>query len=1165
MSFIQAWAPYFDSAARTRGRRLHMEEAVSTEPVEPGPGVRAQVADEQTHTVTINGDGATAEAHCTCERFASGRYCEHVWATLLQVQQRGVPRPTDDSAADDAAGLDPADVLKPPGPPKARKRRDQPQTKQRKDPQWMARLALVRPLGSETRTDPRDLVVEHRQVCYVISVELSVRHQGLVVEFRQRQAKRRGWGHLKRYSLTREAAARLPDGDDRELCALILGAAWVDEFGVGARYNDGKGRDAYRISPGARRGMLKRLIETGRCYLDQGQGEEPTLLNWAGDDAWNLWLVGRHDEEDGGLNATVELRRGDDVMPIAEPVLLLGGADGLVCYGEQAAPLDDGEAFGWAGLFRDELRLHGEGKPIHVKSGEVEAFLDRLYRVPQLPPIDLPSAVRREERVVDPRPHLSLTSPPANSPNKNTLTARVWFDYAGQTVGPDVPGAYIVPHGEQAGDASGDDDSAVIKRDTLFERDCVAMLGDLGLRANPVDSDEPLTLRAPLLPQVTGELAASGWVVTADQSALRTAAAPKLSVKSGIDWFELHGSVTFETDEGEQVVDLPAVLAAARQGKTMVELDDGSHGMLPHEWLTQHGLLTSIGELEDDHVRFTNSQAALLDALLAEQELVDVDDRFAQMRQQLRTFDKVEPLRETASFAGELRAYQRDGLGWLGFLRTFGLGGVLADDMGLGKTVQVLAMLVARYKDQANGDGESPDTDRTGPTLVVAPRSVVFNWLDEAGRFANDLRVADYSGSDRHGLRDKFSEYDVIVTSYGLMRRDAAELTQHTFDYVVLDEAQAIKNPSSQAAKAARLLQCRHRVALTGTPVENHLGDLWSIFEFLNPGMLGSATRFSRWVRGAERKPRGRQAVTPKSEAERAAEQAAQAGKSQALGKRSAATNLKVAEQAGKALRPFILRRTKNQVLTELPDKTEQTIVCHMEKDQRKTYDALLKHYRALLLKKGTPGSGGGAAPGGGQQTMLVIEALLRLRQAACHPALIDPQREDAASAKLDVLLEQLTELVEEGHKALVFSQFTSMLSLVKPRLDKAGIKYEYLDGQTRDRRSRVERFQGDDECPVFLISLKAGGLGLNLTAASYVFILDPWWNPAVEQQAIDRAHRIGQTNHVFAYRLICHDTVEQRIAELQDRKRELADAIVGGQDNLLQSLTREDLELLLK
>ncbi len=373
--------------------------------------------------------------------------------------------------------------------------------------------------------------------------------------------------------------------------------------------------------------------------------------------------------------------------------------------------------------------------------------------------------------------------------------------------------------------------------------------------------------------------------------------------------------------------------------------------------------------------------------------------------------------------------------------------------------------------------------------------------------------MLDYTGPSRHPSREDFGKYDLIVTTYGTMRSDIVELAKIDFDYAILDEAQAIKNADSQSAKAARLLKARHRLAMSGTPIENHLGELWSIFEFLNPGMLGSASVFKRSTGGTS-------------------------------GQDEQARGL-----LAKALRPFILRRTKQQVVKDLPDKIEATLHCDLEPAQRQLYEELKAHYRSALLRKDAKEIKG--------SKIEVLEALLRLRQAACHPGLLDPNRIDEPSAKLDMLMYQMEEVIDEGHKVLVFSQFTSFLAIVKKRLDAEKIPYEYLDGRTRNREERVERFQNDPNIPLFLISLKAGGLGLNLTAAEYVYLLDPWWNPAVEAQAIDRSHRIGQTKHVFAYRLIARDTVEQKILDLQQKKRDLADAILNADNRVIQSLTK--------
>jgi SNF2 family DNA or RNA helicase len=379
-----------------------------------------------------------------------------------------------------------------------------------------------------------------------------------------------------------------------------------------------------------------------------------------------------------------------------------------------------------------------------------------------------------------------------------------------------------------------------------------------------------------------------------------------------------------------------------------------------------------------------------------------------------------------------------------------------------------------------------------------------------------------HTGAERIKDSAHFENYDLIITTYGTLRRDAAYLQNIQFDYVILDEAQAIKNFKTESAKAARVLQAKHRLALSGTPVENHLGELWSLFEFLNPGMLGTASVFQLST-SATRSP-----------------------------------DEETRKLLSRALRPFILRRTKQQVAKELPEKLEQTIYCEMEDTQRRQYNELRDFYRSSLLDRIS-------SVGLKRAKIQILEALLRLRQAACHPALLSADSDhDQPSAKLDLLMPQLADVIEEGHKALVFSQFTSFLAIVRRRLEEQGIAYEYLDGKTRDRQTPVERFQNEPNSKLFLISLKAGGQGLNLTAAEYVFLLDPWWNPAVEAQAIDRAHRIGQSRRVFAYRLITRDTVEEKVLALQATKRDLADAIITADNSVLRNITGEDLLALL-
>jgi SNF2 family DNA or RNA helicase len=719
----------------------------------------------------------------------------------------------------------------------------------------------------------------------------------------------------------------------------------------------------------------------------------------------------------------------------------------------------------------------------------------------EVEPGSVDERLRFERVAVPPRPRVKVTRGERAfryGVAREDLQAIVEFDYGGS----------VLPL--QGGGSSFDrEQRRLVVRDKTEEQKAVHRLQQLGFRRTWAPESRPghLLVSVDQFPRAVRTLVKEGWYVEADGRAFRAPRTFKVQVKSGIDWFELHGDVDFGDGRSASISDL---LAALKRGEATIVLDDGTRGMVPEEWLQRYLRIAGFGETEGDHIRYRPTQAALLDALLAEQPAVTIDETFARAREELKQFSGIRPLDPPSSFQGKLRDYQREALGWFEFLRRFGFGGCLADDMGLGKTVMVLALLESRRQSTE---------ERPHPSLAVVPRSLVFNWKDEAARFTPGLRVLDYTGTSRDPAA--IEEHDLVITTYGTLRRDAPQLTEHQFDYVILDEAQAVKNATTASAKAVRLLRGTHRLALSGTPIENHVGELWSLFDFLNPGLLGSSRAFKA-------------ASSVQGRAER--------------------EDLALVTQA---LRPLILRRTKAQVEPELPARTEQTIHCELDAPQRRFYDDIRAHYRTSLMRRI-------ARNGLGRSKMQVLEALLRLRQAACHPGLIDPKRVGEPSAKFDVLLPQLTEVVDEGHKALVFSQFTSFLALLRDRLDREGIVYEYLDGQTRDRAERVERFNADPDCRLFLISLKAGGVGLNLTSAEYVFLLDPWWNPAVESQAIDRAHRIGQTRHVFAYRLIAQNTVEEKVAELQQSKREVADAILTADPALIRNLSPDDLEWLL-
>ena len=837
-------------------------------------------------------------------------------------------------------------------------------------------------------------------------------------------------------------------------------------------------------------------------------------LTWRDGEPWQFRIEVRRSQEGEQYEVTGVLSRGEERMDLSEPLMLQDA--GILFTQEWAALYERHGAFAWIALLREQ-------GPLRVPIAQSEEFLAEVLRQPRLPPLDLPEELRYEEVVLTPRPRLTI-KPYWNSSHINQLRGELSFDYNG----------IIVAHGQPDRGVVQIADRRIFLRDFAAESTAERRLLPLGWRWGTPGYTEHkfrLELAARYLPAVVRELTAEGWYVEAAGKVYRSPGKFEIKVSSGVDWFELHGAVEF----GDTVAQLPELLAAMRRGENMVKLGDGTFGLLPEEWLKQYGLLAGLGDAHGDHLRFKRCQAGLLDALLAGQPEARCDAVFTQVREGLRGFAGIRAIEAPAAFKGELRPYQRDALGWFDFLRRFGFGGCLADDMGLGKTVQVLALLEARRElrerkavppksnrkkpNAATLVSSSPS--RVRPSLAVVPKSLIFNWKQEAARFTPRLRVLDHTGNQRPRYFGHFEEYDLVLTTYGTLRNDATLFKDVRFDYLILDETQAIKNADSVAAKSARLLQADHRLALSGTPIENHLGELWSLFEFLNPGMLGAASVF-KMTNGAARNP-----------------------------------DEDTRKLLARALRPFFLRRTKEQVLRELPLKVEQTLYCELDTRQRRLYVQLRDHYRATLLKRVK-------TDGIRRAKFVILEALLRLRQVAIHPGLLDKERVEESSAKLEVLLPRVREVIEEGHKTLVFSQFTCMLAILRQHLDREGVAYEYLDGRTRDRQACVERFQTNPVCKLILISLKAGGVGLNLTAAQYVFLLDPWWNPAVEAQAIDRAHRIGQTNKVFAYRLIARGTVEEKVLELQNTKRDLADAIVGANEGLMRELRSEDLELLL-
>lgn len=1057
--------------------------------------MEATVSGTEEYEVVLRRDERTVWASCTCP-YALDRdeVCKHIWATILAADEKGGLRgprgglPNDLlldlvdwwDEGDNEDDKDKNRPGSPPAPPPV------PVPPAPRAPAWREILAPVTTAGSLA-------TARETEIIYAIDLPESLRQQGLCLEILTSKRKQDGSpGSLFPLRIQRGQIAQHPDPVDRAILYLLSGGASSSSYYF--LYQEVPQR--LWVPDGLAQEVARRLCATGRCHVrgqDRQIGEQPVV--WHDGPPWELWLVVRDREDgacaEGGDCAIVpELRDGETRRDAGELPLL--SEAGLLILDDRLVPVDAGGGAAWLPLLR-------RAKTLRVPAAEREDFLEVLLAAPVLPRLELPASLRFEEVSVPPQPRLRLAPPDRRESAGAQPVAQVSFGYGGLEVAAGAGRRGVYQKEERR----------FFLRDRPAEDQAWARLTALGFRHGAAGPrGEPrLRISSRRVPEAVRTLLAEGWSVEAEGKLYRSPGRFEVRVASGIDWFELHGDVEFE---GETVA-LPRLLAALRRGESFVPLDDGSVGLLPEDWLRRWEPLAGLGQNKGDHVRFEMPQALLLDAWLAAEPAASFDETFARARERLQRFAGIAPADPPSGFVGTLRPYQRLGLGWLHFLRDFGLGGCLADDMGLGKTVQVLALLESRRERRA--------VEGLPPSLVVVPRSLVFNWLAEAAQFTPALRVLDYTGTGRAQDRESFAGHDVVLTTYGTLRRDIGTLKETELDYVILDEAQAIKNAGSQTAKAARLLRGRHRLALTGTPIENHLGELWSLLEFLNPGFLGPASR----TRTAD------------------------------LRDPDAAAR----DALGRALRPLILRRTKDQVAPELPSRVEQTLVCELPARQRKLYDELRNYYRAGLDQRI-------GAQGLGRTKLLVLEALLRLRQAACHPALLDRGHADDPCAKLDLLLPQLDEVLAEGHKALVFSQFTSFLGLLRRRLDAAGQSYLYLDGKTRNRQELVESFQSGAGSALFLISLKAGGLGLNLTAADYVYLLDPWWNPAVEAQAVDRAHRIGQTRNVFAYRLVARDTVEEKILELQAGKRALADAIVQADQSVMANLSREDLELLL-
>ncbi|NPA93947.1 MAG: DEAD/DEAH box helicase family protein [Thermodesulfobacteria bacterium] len=923
---------------------------------------------------------------------------------------------------------------------------------------------------------------------FVLRYELEVNNEiTLISAFEQYVKKDGSLGRQRKIQMKTLTSRDLPR-EDRLILPFLLATAQETNFGF-----NHLAFDSYRnnfkeipLSPENTATLLPLLAETGRCVVkgpDRQVVADPLLP--ANSKRAKLTIGAEQDASGQLFELRPQILIDDSTVP-PQDTLLINSSPVMLVY--------EGRLYELAGpSFRWIKNMMEKGLP-KAERHHIPDLVKHAIKVSRVEHLELPKGLAPETvQGATPVPGLILKA------EQDGLRARAFFLY-------DSLRAEVSSHDEVLFD---EPNWRLIKRNEQEERKALETIRSFGLSQVGnglffMDYDTALDA----LPK----LEKHGVVLEAeDGKSFKTGTVKRLFISSGIDWFDMDIQVAF----GNETLPLPKVISSYLNGQKTVRLASGGRGILPTKWLEKHRRLLELAKNQQtkdgkEVLRFPSSHALMVENLLADAEEAKTDRNFEKFRQRLSSFKGISPLKAPAGFKGTLRPYQEEALGWFDFLYKLGLNGILADDMGLGKTVQVLAWLqkIKRRKGFR-------------PNLIVAPTSLVFNWQAEAEKFTPRLKMTVYVGQSRKEQIENFADSDIVLTTYGIIRRDIGRLVKTQFNYCILDESQYIKNPDSLTAKACRLIKARHKLCLTGTPIENHLGELWSQMEFLNPGILGRKDQYM----------------------ERFAKPAANG-------------NSEVLETLKKLVAPFILRRTKEEVAKELPDKIESIVRCTMTKEQTELYNKIRDHYRASIMQAVE-------SKGIKRTKMMVLEGLLRLRQAANHPALLGA--EDCTSGKFQQLVELLAESIDGGHKVLIFSQFTKMLGLIRRELDNMGITYEYLDGRTPQakREERVRSFQEDDSIRAFLISLRAGGFGLNLTAADYVFIVDPWWNPAVELQAIDRTHRIGQTKKVVTYRLISKDSVEEKVLGLQEKKQKIVYSILSGSRNLLTNLTAKDLEIL--
>ena len=823
-------------------------------------------------------------------------------------------------------------------------------------------------------------------------------------------------------------------------------------------------------------GFLRRLFEAGKLMWRGSDAKLKKISLREGD--WDFEPQGM-ESDDGRLFISGLLRNKEDEIldfsPLAQSVDFRAG---VICF------------YGIQGAHKLEKAL--SESHLEINRAESAIWAQEYLGGTKVNQQGLPDLLRYDQSVStdDLRGRVYFSPAEFKHKNREVLQAELFWLYGEAEVADLSKDAYV----------SDFRNKLIHQRDRHKEKRLKDLLPALGIEWLGGGPEPGWKVVPSELPRLVEKFNQRKWQTFAEGKNLRVPRDFQVQLSSGADWLDLEGEMEFDEDTK---VSLPDILKQWAEGERFVVLDDGNLGLLPEEWLKNFTALTELGEISMEGLRFHRAQSLLVEKLLSELKEIEVQFDESCLTKRLEGFAHLDPVKPSQGFLATLRPYQEQSLAWMLFMNELGLGACLADDMGLGKTVQILALLHEFNTRQIN----------EGPYLVVAPRSLIFNWQEEVERFCPDFKVRIYAGAGRQKQLRETRKGDILLTTYGTVMRDVELLNKHDFGVCVADEAQVMKNPESMTSKTMRLVQAKFKVGMSGTPIENNLGDLWSLFEFLNPGLLGPFKEFNKIY------------MSPES-------------------------GDQVLSALRKTVRPLMMRRHKRDVAPELPAKTEQVIYCEAGAEQRRLYDEMRDYYRQENEA--------------GEKKPNMLAALTRLRQASCHIGLVNEEYRYLPSGKLNELMTRLEEIHEMGGKALIFSQFTRFMDIIEAQIKARSWGQTRLDGSTKDRRVPVKEFNEQEPCRFFLISLKAGGTGLNLIAAQYVFLMDPWWNPAAESQAIDRAYRIGQEKAVTAYRLVCQDSVEEKMLELQKQKSNLADAVVD-RGALSGNLSRDDFDYLLK